>query len=115
MSRYYELRCAVMEAFYSAIVAEQFTVGQAADRCLMEFSSEVQEHGCEALMVLSCLLARTARHDRRALKRFAEEVKALALLEKTPVCWKGLTRREKSRMLEDIRFIRTAMNRPAAS
>jgi len=108
MTRYYELRCAVMEAFYGTILSEKYTAGQAADRCLVEFKPEVEGAGRDALVVLSSLLARVARHDRAALKRFAREVESLDPLESRPTCWKGLNPREKSRMLEDLRFIRKA-------
>lgn len=106
MSDYYELRCAVMEAFYQFIVGEKYEVGQAADRCLVEFGPEAEGGGRTGLIVLSCLLARVARHDRDALKRFAQEVRSLQPLEKDPACWEGLTDDEKARVLEDLRFIR---------
>ena len=109
MSNYFKLRCAVMETFYSGIVSEKYTVGQATDRCLVEFGAEVRENGRDALVVLSSLLARTARHDHSALKRFAEELGTLALLEKKPACQKGLNSGEKARMLEDVRFIRKVL------
>lgn len=41
-------------------------------------------------------LPRLARHDRKALKRFSNEVDAMEALERDPACRKGLNTREKS-------------------
>lgn len=105
MSDYFELRCAVMEMFYGTMLEEHYTVGQAADRCLVEFQLEVEGGGRTALTVLSCLLARVARHERKALAQFTREVEAARALEKAPACWKGLEKIERERMREDLRFI----------
>ena len=40
-SNYYALRCAVVEAFWDAVAGEKLTLGQAAGRCLVEFTSEL--------------------------------------------------------------------------
>ena len=101
---YYELRCAVSETFYEVLLGERYTIGQAAGRCLTEFRSEAQGGGQDALVVLSVLLSRVARHEPAALPRFAPEIAALKALAKKTACWKGLSSGETSRMKEDVRF-----------
>lgn len=103
---YFELRCAVLETFYGTMLAEKYTVGQAADRCLVEFRRDVLRAGWEALAVLACLLARVARHDRPALARFAREMAAMQKLAVAPACRQALDRRAWGRVQEDLGFIR---------
>jgi hypothetical protein len=102
---YYELRCAVLETFYEVLLAEKYTVGQAAGRCLVEFRSEAQGGGQDALVAGSVILSRVARHEPAALARFAPEVEALRANGKKSACWRGLADGEKKRMQEDLRFI----------
>ena len=102
---YYELRCAVSETFYEVLQDEHYTIGQAAGRCLTEFRSEAQGAGQEALVVLSVVLSRVARHDPAALPRFSPEIEAVKALAKKSACWKGLSSGETSRMKEDVRFV----------
>ena len=101
---YYELRCAVEEMFYENLLAERYTIGQAAGRCLVEFRSEAQGGGQDALVVLSVLLSRVARHEPATLARFAPEVEALRAIGKKSACWRGLSSGARARMQEDLRF-----------
>ncbi len=102
---YFELRCAVEEMFYENLLAEKYTIGQAAGRCLAEFRTEAQGGGQEAFVVLGVLLSRVARHDPAALARFAPEVEALRALDRKSACWRGLAGIEKERLQEDLRFV----------
>lgn len=101
---YYELRCAVVETFYGNLLAERYTIGQAAGRCLVEFRSEAQSGGADALVVLSVLLSRVARHEPAALARFQPEIAALRALGRKSACWRGLPSGAKERMQEDVLF-----------
>ena len=102
---YYELRCAVSETFYEVLLGERYTLGQAAGRCLTEFRSEAQGAGQDALVVLSVLLSRVARHEPETLSRFSPEIEAVKALAKKSACWKGLSSGETERMKEDVRFV----------
>ena len=102
---YYELRNAIVETFYEVLLAEGYTIGQAASRCLVEFRSETQGGGRAGLIALSVLLSRVARHEPATLARFLPEVNALAALAKQSACWRGLASGEKERLKEDARFI----------
>lgn len=102
---YYELRCAVSETFYEVLLGERYTIGQAAGRCLTEFRSEAQGAGQDALVVLSVLLSRVARHEPETLSRFSPEIEAIKALAKKSACWKGLSSGETERMKEDVRFV----------
>lgn len=104
-SSYYELRCAVSEMFYDVLLTENYTIGQATGRCLVEFRSEAQGAGQEALVVLSVLLSRVARYEPETLLRFEPELAALRALGKKSACWKGLASTEKKRMKEDLCFV----------
>ena len=104
-SPYYELRCAVSEMFCDVLLTEGYTIGQATGRCLVEFRTEAQGAGQEALVVLSVLFSRVARHEPATLLRFEPEISALRALGKKSACWKGLASAEKERMTEDLRFV----------
>ena len=101
---YFELRCAVVEMFYEVLLAERYTIGQAAARCLVEFRQDLNRGGRDALVVLSVLLSRVARHDAKALAGFAPEVATLRTLGKKHSCWRGLESPAKDRLQEDVRF-----------
>lgn len=101
---YFELRGAVVEMFYENLLAEKYTIGQAAGRCLVEFRSEAQGGGQDALVVLSVLLSRVARHEPATLARFAPEIEALRAIGKKSACWRGLSSGAKARLEEDLRF-----------
>ncbi len=103
-SPYYELRCAVVEMFYETLLAENYTVGQATGRCLVEFRREVLGGGRDALVALATILSRAARHDAAALAHFTPEIGALQALGRKSACWKGLSSEEKERLREDLRF-----------
>ena len=103
-SRYYELRCAVVEMFYETQMEEGYTVGQAASRCLVEFRREALGGRQDGLVVLSTLLSRVARHEPEALANFGPEIAALRGLGKKFGCWRGLDSGEKERMKEDVMF-----------
>lgn len=102
---YYELRGAIVETFYEVLLSEGYTVGQAAGRCLVEFRTESQGGGRTALVALSALLSRVARHDPAVLARYPAEVGALQALAKKSACWRGLADGERRRMKEDVRFV----------
>ena len=102
---YYELRCSVAETFYEVLLGVGYTIGQATGRCLVEFRGEAQGAGQAALVVLSVLLSRVARHEPATLARFKPEIEALRALGKKSACWKGLTSGEKERLQEDLRFV----------
>ena len=104
-SSYFELRCAVEEMFYETLLAERYTIGQAASRCLVEFRSELNGGGQEALVALSVILSRVARHESVALARFQPEVEQLRVLAKKPSCQRGLAPEEQERLREDVRFV----------
>ncbi len=103
-SSYFELRGAVVEMFYETLLAEKYTIGQATGRCLVEFHHEAQGGGRDALVVLSVILSRAARHEPAALARFQPEIGAMQALAKKSACWKGLAPVEKERLKEDLRF-----------
>jgi hypothetical protein len=102
---YFELRCAVLETFYEVLLSEKYTIGQAAGRCLVEFRSEAQGGGQDALVVLSVLLSRVARHEPAVLARFSAEIEALRAIGRKSACWRGLAGIEKERLQEDFRFV----------
>ncbi len=102
---YFDLRCAVVEMFYENLLSEHYTIGQAAGRCLVEFRSEAQGGGQDALVVLSVLLSRVARHEPETLARFVPEIDALRAIGKKFACWRGLSADAKARMQEDLRFV----------
>ena len=102
---YYELRGAVVEMFYETLLAEKYTMGQAASRCLVEFRREILDGRRDALVVLAAIFSRVARHEAAALARFRPELERLGLLARNPSCWKGLEPSAKERLREDVRFI----------
>ncbi|NLB65076.1 MAG: hypothetical protein GX803_01225 [Lentisphaerae bacterium] len=102
---YYELRSAVLEVFYEILLEENYTIGQAASRGLVEFRREVVEGGRTGLIVLSVLLARVARHEPARLADFARETSVLAELAKPEEHWAGLSADETERLSEDVRFV----------
>ncbi|MDD2240051.1 MAG: hypothetical protein PHO14_08320 [Kiritimatiellae bacterium] len=104
-SNYYKLRCAVVEMFYETLREEDYTIGQATSRCLVEFRREVQGGKQEGLFVLSALLSRVARHEPAILVDFMPEVTALRALGKKPSCWKNVDPTAKERIKEDVRFV----------
>lgn len=102
---YYELRNAIVEMFYETLLAERYTIGQAASRCLVEFRNELNRGGREALVALSVVLARVARHEYASLARFQPEIEQLRVLAKKSACRRGLAPNELERLQEDIRFL----------
>lgn len=104
-SPYYELRCAVSEMFYETLLDEEYTIGQAASRCLVEFRGEVLGGGQKAMEVLSVLFSRVARHEPAALANYIPELRALHALANKAQCWKQLSSGEHERMREDVRFV----------
>jgi len=104
-SAYYELRCAVVEMFYETLREENYTIGQAAGRCLVEFQREVRGGARDALVVLSVILSRVARHEPEALARFRPEIEGMEGIVKKASCWRGLSPDEKERLQEDVRFV----------
>ena len=105
MSSYYELRCAVVEMFYDTLRAENYTIGQAASRCLVEFRREIHGGGQDAAVVLSVILSRVARYDPAALVRFKTEIAQLRHLAQSSGMGSGLARGERERLEEDLRFV----------
>ena len=103
-AEYFELRCAVVEMFYETLRTENYTVGQAASRCLVEFRREILGGGRDALVVLSVILSRVGHHDPAALVRFAAETDDLLKLAQATDAWEGLCRSAKARIQEDVRF-----------
>ena len=102
---YYELRNAIVEMFYETLLAERYTIGQAASRCLVEFRNELNRGGREALVALSVVLSRVARHEYASLARFQPEIEQLRVLAKKSACQRGLAPSELERLQEDIRFL----------
>ena len=94
----------MVEAFWDAVAGEKLTLGQAAGRCLVEFTSELAGHGRDALIVLSVVLSRLARYEPTALRRFGPELKRMQEISEKPGCWRGLDASEKARMREDVRL-----------
>ena len=103
-SNYYPLRCAVVETFWGAFAGEKLTLGQAAGRCLVEFTSELAGHGRDALIVLSVVLSRLGRYEPTVLRRFGAELKRMKEISEKPGCWSGLDVSEKARMREDVQL-----------
>ncbi|HAL92252.1 MAG TPA: hypothetical protein DCM68_04420 [Verrucomicrobia bacterium] len=95
----------MVEMFYETLLAEKYTFGQAASRCLVEFQREVQAGGRDALVALSVILSRLTRNDPAALKRFKPELKQLQELAKKTILRRGLSADEKERLQEDLRFV----------
>ncbi len=105
MDAYFKLRCVVVELFYESLLEERYSVGQAADRCLVELQGAVQGGGRNALVVLSVLLSRVARREPAALARFTAETSTLRTLGEQAACWRGLQAEERERLQEDLRFV----------
>lgn len=101
---YFELRGAVVEMFYEVLLSEHYTIGQAASRCLVEFRQDLNRGSRDALVILSTLMARVARHEAAALAGFAPEITTLRALSKKFSCWRGLDGAAKERLQEDVRF-----------
>ena len=101
---YFELRCAVAEMFYEVLLSEHYTIGQAASRCLVEFRQDLNQGGRDALVVLSVILSRVARHEAAALAGYAPEVATLKNLAKKSACWRGIDGEAKERLQEDVRY-----------
>ena len=104
-SMYYDWRCAVSEMFYETLIEEGYTIGQAASRGLVEFRGEVLGGGQKAMVVLSVLFSRVARHEPTALANYLPELRALQALSQKSRCWKQLAPGEHERMQEDVRFV----------
>ena len=104
-SAYYELRCAVVEMFYETLLAEHYTFGQAAGRCLVEFRREILAGGADAVVALSVVLSRVARHEPAALVRFKPELDLLQRLAQDPGARSNLAAGERERLAEDLRFV----------
>lgn len=77
---YYELKYLVTETFYENILEENYTIGQTAGRCFAEFYSQLKKNDLEALIVMSTILSRVAKHDNTALKLFEKDIKRMNLL-----------------------------------
>ena len=104
-SSYYELRCAVVEMFHETMLAEGYTIGQAAGRCLVEFRQEIVAGGQDALVALSVILSRVARHDAPALARCVPEVAMLQQLAGRHDWGRDLSPGELSRLREDLNYL----------
>ena len=102
---YFELRGAVVEMFYEVLLSEKYTIGQAASRCLVEFRQDLNRGNRDALVILSTLLGRVARHDAAVLADYAPELTNLRALSRKFSCWRGLEGVAKERLQEDVRFV----------
>lgn len=102
---YSELRGAVVELFYEMLLAEQYTLGQAVARSLVEFRREIRGGGRDALVALATVFSRLARHEPGALQRFGPELGQLAALARKRAHWRGLAPAETERLREDVRFV----------
>ncbi len=80
MDEYYKLKYYVTESFYEKIVAENYTIIQATDRCLVEFWKQISDGGISALVVYSTLFSRTAFHSPKQLKHFQKQIEQMKQL-----------------------------------
>lgn len=80
MDEYYKLKYYVIESFYEKIVAENYTIAQAADRCLVEFWKQISDGGISALVVYSTLFSKTVFHSPEQLKHFQKQIATLLKL-----------------------------------
>ena len=102
---YHELRGAVVEMFYETLLAERYTIGQAASRCLVEFRQEILGGKRDALVTLATVFSRVARHAPEALARFGPELEALNNLYCNTLLWKGMRRGSRARLQEDVAYV----------
>ena len=104
-SAYYELRGAVVEMFYETLLAERYTIGQAASRCLIEFRQEILGGKRDALVTLATVFSRVARHEPEALARFGPELKTLEDMSRNALLWTGMGRGVRARLHEDVSYV----------
>ena len=63
MKDYYKLKYLVTETFYEDILNENYTIGQTANRCFVEFYGELSKNSIESVIVISTILLRVAVHE----------------------------------------------------
>ncbi len=80
---YYQLKYFLIDLFYENIIKEQYTVGQSADRCIVEFQDYIQKNDLNQLIVYASILAKAADCEKDSLKYFHNEIDIISQLSKT--------------------------------
>lgn len=101
MDEYYKLKYYVTESLYEKIVAENYTIAQAADRCLVEFWKQISDGGINALVIYSTLFSRTAFHSPEQLKHFQKQIAKMNQLS-TPEIHQMLSEDALEELIDDI-------------
>ena len=77
MKEYYKLKYLVTESFYEDMFYEKenYTFGQTASKCFVDFCIPSRENEMNFLIVTSTILARLATHEPKELKYFLKKYK----------------------------------------
>ncbi len=108
---YYQLKYLVTETFYENMLDENYTIGQTAGRCFVEFYEELHENNIESIIVISTILARIARHEPTKLKDFLKEYKEMLELLQRINLDESLKEEERKDILYDIGCVRTCIKK----
>ena len=105
-AEFYQVKYYVVESFYEKIVAENYTISQATDRCLIEFWKQISDGGLQALAVYSTLFSRAAYHAPEALKQknFRERIDDMNRLLTTQI-YSELSKNEIEELMDDVEII----------
>ena len=105
-AEFYQVKYYVVESFYEKIVAENYTISQATDRCLIEFWKQRSDGGLQALAVYSTLFSRVAYHAPEAIKQknFRERIDDMNRLLTTQI-YSELSKNEIEELMDDVEII----------
>ena len=101
MDECYKLKYYVTESLCEKIVAENYTIAQATDRCLVEFWKQISDGGINALVIYSTLFSRTAFHSPELLKHFQKQIAKMNQLS-TPEIHQMLSEDALEELIDDI-------------
>ena len=106
MKDYYKLKYLVTETFYENMLDENYTSGQTAVRCFVEFYTRLSKNNIESVIVASTILARVAAHEPEKLESFLKKYdEILKILEKINLD-DYLNEEEKEYLLDDIGYVK---------
>ena len=106
-AEFYQTKYYVVESFYEKVVAENYTINQAIDRCLVEFWKQISDGGIIALAVYSTLFSRAAYHapEILKLKHFQERIDDMNRLLTTQR-YSDLSKNEIEELMDDVELIK---------
>ena len=111
MKDYYKLKYLVTETFYENMLDENYTIGQTAGRCFVEFYTRLSKNNIESVIVASTILARVAAHEPEKLESFLKKYdEILKILEKINLD-DYLNEGGKEDILYDIGCVRTCIKK----